>query len=42
MIYSEVRYTFRSTLSTFIVGGVQLQAQAYQRPRFSIEVARVD
>ena len=42
MIYSQVRYTFRSTLSTFVVGGVQLQAQAYQRPRFSIEVARVD
>ena len=42
MIYSQVRYTFRSTLSTFIVGGVQLRAQAYQRPRFSIEVARVD
>jgi Flp pilus assembly protein TadG len=42
IIFSQVRYTFRSTLSTFIVGGVQLRAQAYQRPRFSIEVARSD
>ena len=42
IIFSQIRYTFRSTLSTFIVGGVQLRAEAYQRPRFSIEVARVD
>jgi Flp pilus assembly protein TadG len=40
IIYSQVTYTFYSTLSTFIVGGVPLQAQAYQQPRFTLQVAR--
>jgi hypothetical protein len=40
VIYSQVTYTFRSTLSTLIVGGVRLQAQAYQQPRFTLQVAR--
>jgi Flp pilus assembly protein TadG len=40
IISAQVSYTFRSTLSTLIVGGVQLRAQAYQQPRFSAQVAR--
>jgi TadE-like protein len=40
VIYSQVTYTFHSTLSTLIVGGVQLRAQAYQQPRFTLQVAR--
>jgi Flp pilus assembly protein TadG len=40
VIVSQVSYTFQSTLSTMIVGGVQLQGQAYQQPRFAVEVAR--
>jgi Flp pilus assembly protein TadG len=40
VIYSRVTYTFHSTLSTLIVGGVQLHAQAYQQPRFTLQVAR--
>src|SRR5262245_31210081 len=34
LIFAQVTYTFQSTLSTLIVGGVQLRAQAYQQPRF--------
>src|SRR5262249_20093715 len=40
LIFAEVRYTFQSTLSTLIVGGVLLRAQAYQQPRFAEQVAR--
>ena len=40
VIFAQVRYTFRSTLSTLIVGGVQLRAQAYQQPRFAAQVAK--
>jgi Flp pilus assembly protein TadG len=39
VIYSQVTYTFQSTLATLIVGGVPLQAQAYQQPRFTLQVA---
>jgi Flp pilus assembly protein TadG len=39
IIYAQITYTFQSTLSTFIVGGVPLQAQAYQQPRFTLQVA---
>jgi Flp pilus assembly protein TadG len=42
VIFAQVSYTFRSTLSTLIVGGVQLRAQAYQQPRFAEEVVRSD
>ena len=42
VIYSQVIYTFQSTLSTFIVGGVPLHAQAYQHPRFTLQVAWQD
>jgi len=40
VIYSQVTYTFHSTLSTLIVGGVQLKGRAYQQPRFTLQVAR--
>jgi Flp pilus assembly protein TadG len=40
VIFAQVSYTFRSTLSTLIVGGLQLRAQAYQQPRFAGQVAR--
>jgi Flp pilus assembly protein TadG len=40
VIFAQVSYTFRSTLSTLIVGGLLLRAQAYQQPRFAAQVAR--
>jgi Flp pilus assembly protein TadG len=40
VVFAQVRYAFRSTLSTLIVGEVVLQAEAYQRPRFAVQVAR--
>jgi Flp pilus assembly protein TadG len=40
VILAQVRYTFHSTLSTLIVGDIALQAQAYQRPRSVVQVAR--
>jgi Flp pilus assembly protein TadG len=42
VIVAQVTYTFQSTLSTLIVGGVPLQARAYQQPRFAQQVARSD
>jgi hypothetical protein len=39
-IVARVTYTFRSTLSTPIVGDVWLQAEAYQQPRFVQQIAR--
>src|SRR5262249_28267960 len=39
VIFSQVTYTFQSTLSTLIVGGVPLQARAYEQPRFTLQVA---
>ena len=41
-IVARVTYTFRSTLSTLIVGDVRLQAEAYQQPRFVQQIARSD
>ena len=41
-IVAQVTYTFRSTLSTLIVGDVRLQAEAYQQPRFVQQIARSD
>jgi Flp pilus assembly protein TadG len=38
VIFAEIKYQFRSTLSTLIVGSVPLQAKAYQVPRFSPQV----
>jgi len=40
VIVAQVRYTFRSTLSTLIVGDLPLQARAYQQPRFAEQVAK--
>ena len=40
VIFAQVGSTFQSTLSTLIVGGVQLRAQAYQQPRFAQQVAK--
>ena len=40
VIYSKVTYTFHSTLSTLIFGGVPLHAEAYLQPRFTLQVAR--
>jgi Flp pilus assembly protein TadG len=40
VILAEVKYSFRSTLSTMIVGPVPMQAQAYQRPRFALQVMK--
>jgi len=40
VILAEVKYSFRSTLSTMIVGPVSMQAQAYQRPRFALQVMK--
>jgi Flp pilus assembly protein TadG len=42
VIFSQVTYTFQSTLSTLIVGGVPLQARAYEQPRFTLQVAWQD
>ena len=42
VIVAQVTYTFRSTFSTLIVGNVQLQAEAYQQPRFAQQIARSD
>lgn len=38
VIFTEIKYQFRSTLSTLIVGSVPLRAEAYQVPRFSAQV----
>jgi Flp pilus assembly protein TadG len=38
VIFAEIKYQFRSTLSTLIVGSVPLRAEAYQVPRFSPQV----
>ena len=40
IIFAEVKYSFQSTLSTMIVGSVPLHAEAYQRPRLAIKVAK--
>ena len=40
LILAEVRYSFQSTLSTMIVGSVPLRAEAYQRPRFALQVTQ--
>ncbi len=42
VIFAQVTCTFQSTLSTLIVGGLQLRARAYQQPRFAQQVARTN
>jgi len=38
LVFAEVTYQFRSTLSTLIVGSVPLKSEAYQMPRYSVQV----
>jgi Flp pilus assembly protein TadG len=42
IIFAEVHYTFRSTLSSMLPGNVPMQAAGYQRPRVAIQVAKTD
>ncbi|MFM9848720.1 MAG: TadE/TadG family type IV pilus assembly protein [Hyphomicrobiaceae bacterium] len=42
VIFTEVRYVFRSTLGSMIVGDMPFQAAAYMRPRLSGEVDKLD
>ena len=42
IVVSEVRYEFRSTLASMIVGTIQMQTSAYFRPRVSPFVAKLD
>jgi Flp pilus assembly protein TadG len=40
IVFAEVKYQFKSTLSTLLVGSVPLKAQAYQVPRYSTQVVQ--
>lgn len=40
IIFAEVKYIFRSTLSNMIAGDVPFSAEAYMRPRLSPQVAK--
>jgi Flp pilus assembly protein TadG len=40
VIFAEVKYEFKSTLATMIVGTVSLRAEAYQRPRLGLKVLK--
>ena len=40
IVFAEVKYQFKSTLSTLLVGSVPLKAQAYQVPRYSAQVVK--
>jgi Flp pilus assembly protein TadG len=40
VVVAEVKYQFKSTLSTLLVGSVPLQAAAYQPPRYSGQVIK--
>ena len=40
VIVAEVKYSFRSTLSTLIVGSIPLKGKAYQRPRIALGVSK--
>lgn len=42
IIFAEVRYVFRSTLGSMIVGDMPFQTTAYMRPRLSGEVEKLD
>jgi hypothetical protein len=42
IILTEVRYVFRSTLGSMLVGDIPFQAEAYMRPRLSTEVDKLD
>ena len=40
LVLAEIKYQFKSTLSTLIVGSVPLQAKAYNVPRYSNQVVK--
>ncbi len=40
LVLAEIKYQFKSTLSTLIVGSVPLQAKAYHVPRYSNQVVK--
>ena len=40
LVLAEIKYQFKSTLSTLIVGSVPLQAKSYQVPRYSSQVLK--
>jgi len=42
IIFAEVKYTFRSTLSNMIIGDVPFASEAYLRPRLSASVAKTN
>lgn len=42
VILAEVRYGFRSTLATLIVGEMPMEAEAYLRPRLAARVEKTD
>ena len=42
VVFTEVRYIFRSTLGTMIVGDMPFEAEAFMRPRLSATVERLD
>jgi Flp pilus assembly protein TadG len=42
VILAEVRYTFRSTLTTLIVGDVPMAVEAYVRPRLTTHIEKTD
>ncbi|NJO22457.1 MAG: pilus assembly protein [Sphingomonadales bacterium] len=42
IVFTEVRYVFRSTLGSMIIGNLPFQADAYMRPRLSGEVEKLD
>lgn len=42
IILGEVRYTFRSTLATLILGDVPMTAEAYVRPRLVSQIEKTD
>jgi Flp pilus assembly protein TadG len=42
IVLAEVKYTFRSTLATMILGDLPMQTQAYFRPRLNSQVEKID
>jgi Flp pilus assembly protein TadG len=42
IVVAEIRYAFRSTLATMIVGELPFEAQAYFRPRLNGQVEKTD
>jgi Flp pilus assembly protein TadG len=42
IVFAEVKYTFRSTLATIIVGDIPMQTEAYFRPRLNASVEKTN